>query len=626
MKEKISVYLDNNWHILLLGILLFPFYSFFLGNSGFFFKISLSKWHAAAALILMIASVYKLSTDKTSRIINIAFSIVALFFLLIIGSISNDYLYDSLSYHKPAAYFLADGWNPVWHENLYVYCMNNNIPYWEHLGHAHFFPNGQWTVNAICYLISGNINLGDFNNIVWAIAVLTISYQAFTKAWGLSSKWSLAISFVMASNPIVLLELNTGYIDGLLSCTLIVFMLSCISWIKTGNRYWVYFLLISVIFGVNLKFTGLVYFAIASFIQSLPFICQFIRYLINKSANCLHYGTLSFKQWFTVVLIAASSVVLTGMHPYATNTYYYKSPFYYLHSFYPQKYPVNKILSVPEDYEKTNKFQRIWQTYIIGIEGCSNNMNITASNIGMYHGECSSPFGRIWSIALILALPIAILLISNVDDVLLLLALIATVLIQPHLWTPRFVPQLWYFPFIILAIAMLSQQARIKKGVTWVLTGLLIGIIPMNCYDISKTITTPIRSIQYERNFITYVQTQQDGYIIAGWGKRESQKLTSVTQPVINFIYYSNRWLNENGCHTDLPFRYDGDLQYAQRAIIDQGEKISLIYCSPTAEKRYKTISELQDASQNQNVFDNLAWIAKIRLHQLCNAWKFTKD
>ena len=626
MKEKISVYLDNNWHILLLGILLFPFYCFFLGNSGFFFKITLSKWHAVAAFILMIASVFTLSTDKTSRIINISFSIVALVFFLLIGSISNDYFYDSMSYHKPAAYFLADGWNPVWHENLYAYCINNNIPYWEHLSHAHFFPNGQWTVNAICYLISGNINLGDFNNIVWAIAVLVISYQVFNKAWGVSSLWSFAISFVMASNPVVLMEINSGYIDGLLSCTLIIFMLSCVSWIKTGNRYWIYFLLISVVFGVNLKFTGLVYFAIAGFILSLPIIYQFIRYLFNRSTDWLNYRMISFKRWFIVVLIATLAVVLTGMHPYATNTYHYTSPFYFLHSFNPQKFPTINILPLPDDYGKTNKFQRFWQTYIIGIEGYSNNANITLSNIDLYHGEYSSPFRRIWTIALILSLPIVIILINNFDDFLLLLALILTVLVQPHIWMPRFVPQFWYFPFIIIAITMGSQRARTKRRISWILTAILIGIIPMNCYDISKTISTSIHFIQYERNFITFVQTQQDGYIIACWGKQESQKLTSIKNPVNNFIYYSNRWLNECGCYNDLPYRSDGDLQYAQRAIIDQREIISLIYCSPTAEKRYKSISELQDASNNQNFFDNLAWIAKIRLHQLYNAWTFTKD
>lgn len=626
MKEKISVYLENNWHILLLGILLFPFYCFFLGNSGFFFKIPLSKWHAAAAFILMIASVYKLSIDKASRISNIAFSIVALSFFMLIGSISNDFMYDSMSYHKTAAYFLADGWNPVWHENLYAYCINNDIPYWQHLSHAHFFPNGQWTMNAICYLISGNINLGDFNNIIWAIAVLVISYQAFTKTWGLSPLWGFAIAFVMASNPVVLSELNCGYIDGLLSCTLIVFLLSCASWIKTGKRYWVYFILISVVFGVNLKFTGLVYFAIAGFVLSLPVIYQFIRYVFNRSTDWLNYRMISFKQWFIVVLIAASSVVLTGMHPYATNTYHYTSPFYFLHSFNPQKYPTQNILPMPGDYGNTNKFQRFWQTYIVGMEDRACQMHITTSKIDLYHGEYSSPFGRIWTIALILTAPIALILINNLDDFLLLLALIATVLIQPHLWMPRFVPQFWYFPFIILAITMGTQQARIKRRISWVLAALLIGIIPMNCYDIAQTITSSITAVQNERNFIDYIQTRQDGYIVAGWGKREDQKLTSILYPIDYFIYYSNRWLNECGCQNNIPYQPDGDLQYAQRAIVHPAQNITLIYCSPTAEKGYKTIAGLQDASKNQNFFDNLAWIAKLRIHQLCNAWKFTKD
>lgn len=432
MKETIRVYLDNNWHILLLGVLLFPFYCFFLGNAGFLLGFSLSKWHALFAIALDIFSIYLLSADRKSRVYNISFSLLALLFFLILGSVHYDFNWDAISYHKPAAYFLADGWNPVWHQSLPFFCKDHNVSWWWHLSHAQHFPNGQWTINAICYLISGNINLGDFNNIIWAAAVFIVSWKAFTDTWKLPLKWAIPISFVMASNPIVLEEINSGYIDGLLSCTLIVFILSCVSWIKTGKKYWQYFIFISVVFGVNLKFTALIYFTLAGIIQSLPILLRFCKFIIKRT-DSLQHGAISFKQWFIIILTTSFGVVLTGMHPYGTNAYHYSSPFYFIHSFNSQKYPTLDILPLSDGYEQTNKFQRFWQTYINGVEGARNNYSIPVSDISIYHSN-DMMFGKIWIISFLLSVPIAILFIDDCDDFLLLLAILMTVLIQPHLW------------------------------------------------------------------------------------------------------------------------------------------------------------------------------------------------
>lgn len=631
MIENINKYLDNNWHILLLGILLFPFYCFFLGSVGFLFGLSLSKWHALIALILMISSVCILSADKKSRIINISLSLFALAIFIVIGSFHDDFQWDTMSYHKPAAYFMADGWNPVWQENLETYCDEHNIKWWWHLTHAHYFPNGQWTFNAICYLISGNINLGDFNNLIWAIAVFVISYMAFTRAWNLSWKWTLPFSFIMACNPIVIALINAGQIDGMLSCTLIVFLLSCTAWIKTGCKYWIYFILISAVFGVNLKFTALVYFSIAGFIQSLPLIYKYILHLIKKSESVQH-GMITFKQWLIVVVLTSVAIVLTGVHPYITNTYHYSSPFYFLHSFNPEKYPTVNIIPLTGGYQNTNKFQRFWQTYINGVEGTYNeNQNvetIPVTNITLYRNQNGNPFGKIWIIAFVLSVSFAIIFVTDCNDILLLLAILLTVLVQPHLWWVRFVPQFWYFPFIIFAITLCSEKRPvIHNRIAWLFAALIIGFLPMNLYDIAKQALNSVRSLQHERNFIEYLKERNDGSLLVVYFETRSDKYEINKYSIGTFYYFPGRWLTEMGID-NLPHVVDDqsndkvDLLLAAKALINSRTSgNSFFYFPPNANKRLNSIDELQDSSKNQNVINNLAWLAKIRLHQLYNAW-----
>jgi len=503
-----------------LLLVLFPFFCFVLGSLGFLVGLPLTKWHAVAALALTLG-VLKLK-KKTWR----DWSLAALIFLglqlgfMAVGSLHTDDSWDGPVYHKAAAILMAEGWNPVWEPDVTKFYERNEIdPTSVRTSHLQYFPKGQWIVCGILYLVTGNIDAGDYVDYIFLCALAVVMYCALREWLGTGKKLALLASFCVAVNPVASGCLANGHIDGLLGNSLIIFLLASACFLKNGSKRWIPWILISALYGCSLKHTAPVYFGVAGVILTVPVLWQVIRSEIGNLSVMTSSAT-ELKSWPRLMIIILFAVPILCANPYVTNTVTHTSPFYPLHSFDEVNHPVEDILGfyyTLDDFRNAGYLRRFVYSYMIGQPGSivfKTEFDYKFSKIGYIEfsyglGELNS-FGWIFGLALLLSLFLLCFLPFKKLEPWVLLALAATVLIQPHSWWARFVPQIWAFPTLVFLITLANWRGTQFLGsrLKW-FTCLLLGALSIQgLVDFSITEFRILTNIQLEQKIEQITKTQ----------------------------------------------------------------------------------------------------------------------
>lgn len=630
----------NHWYAITLGILCFPFFCFVLGSLGFFVKIPLTKWHGVAAILLTagvvkyISPSWKIFAGRFGGVLGILLACI------LFSSFSIDRLWDGRSYHKPATFFLADGWNPFWQENLHEYTAENNIPWWEHLTHVHHFPKALWISSAITYLMTGNVHAGDYINPALMLAVFAVSLYAF-RFWLSLRKWeALLAAALVALNPISIANLHSGYVDGPLGSALVIFLLAGTLWLKTAESRWIPTLLITAIYGCNLKHTAIPYFGMAGVVYSLAVLWNGRNNRHGDGVHTENRPSLSIASWFSVMFGILFSVLLLGFHPYITNTLEYTSPFYPLHTLDQENSPVEDIMSScyhSEDFSTASPVQRFVYSHITGqpvpLKNC-DYFTTTVSRIGNFpwssdsfrNGFTSSDlngFSWIFGLCLGLSFP-ALFFVRGKDRWLLLAAIGITILIQPHSWCARFVPQLWLFPILVFAFIRADVYALpwLERRTRWlfgILSFALLAFCFARLYDVCSA---TLYEMQFDRQAEEFIREHPGGVIITCLPQDDG----SFLPPKLlfhNFEYYSRRTMQDIGVEVKVFSQCDNN-RLDHLAKRGQWFYRYQLYCLPDALPEKKTVDRLSlhmAGSMKSKIPASLYQTAKLRLRQLKNAW-----
>ncbi len=478
MTIKDHYFIIANQIIILLGLaLLLATVSFILGYgiTPLHFPFAM-----AGSLFLSFFLLRKYSEDRRRIIINFLLHAV-IFGIVIVSSfflagIFYDISWDGQTYHLETVIRLKNGWNPVYFAlpdtNIYAYCINT-------------FAKAGEIIQSCIYSTTGLLEVCKSTNILLLIATfaLCLSFLYSLPTIAIWARYLVALLVIL--NPVVLLQLFTHYIDGMIALLFTCMMLLMMLLIKSKEYDKQITLIMLNIMLMNMKFTALGYVILS--------LAIFLVYL------------MIFKFWVKVkmVFIISSISLLTGLflsgfNPYVTNTVKHHHPFYPYAG--PEKYEDIFIFLMPQAFLNKPRVEKLFLSVFAEssydtVVRVKVPFTFTKSELypSSEYDIKLGGFGVLFSGCLIIAFFLMILLLcmrmprSYRFNLLFAFAgiLILSIFI-PEPWLARYIPQFWLLLIIPVVFSLMTQN-RALRSIAYLLSFLMIinsGIILL--YNVKK--------------------------------------------------------------------------------------------------------------------------------------------
>ena len=319
MKEKgisANYYFNFYFGCFLVGVV---FFTMVVSSCLFMIKIPITQIHLFAAITLdAVNLVYIAKNDITvkQRAIIIVSGILILCLIIAIMSYTYDYSYDGNTYHKTGIAWLEQGYNPLFDTFQSTGGWSPFSVWVEH------YPQGSYTVAASVYILTHNIESGKIITSLLALAVFFIA-ESYLSIFNMRPIPRAFVALILAFNPITMSQMLNYYVDGMLSDSLFLLILSLL--IISNEKYRIGsqakwgLLAAAFVICANLKFTGLVYALIFSFAFFVFWI-----YAFWKQRNRKGIRKLTTKAFFIIFF----SVCIIGAGSYVKNFAQHGSPFY----------------------------------------------------------------------------------------------------------------------------------------------------------------------------------------------------------------------------------------------------------------------------------------------------------
>ncbi len=385
-----------------------------------------------------------------------------------------DLSWDGQWYHQVGVYRIAEGWNPLT-TPMQAFADHNQL--W-----VRHYAKGPWYMGAAMMALSGQVEWGKF--VTWlALDAAFLAVLAACLDAGISRWRAVAVGGLVALNPVVISELLSFLVDGLMVCYLACYAATLFSGIRRPNRLVIFVGLAAAICCINSKFTGLV------------FLCFIL-------AGAGLYGLFRYRDllWrFAGLNLMAITlgVVVFGYNPYVTNTIHRSHPFYPLAgsrafpSLAQQGNDPIEQYETPPNMKGRHRLIRLGYA-IFGRPGfppyndepVARLMWPFAARPGdmavyRFHDVRIAGLGPFFSGALVLSLILIgwLLWAPAMPRYLLLLScgvLAVTVLINVHMWWARYSPQMWWFSLLPVVAVFWASRSRVQTAVAWGLVGILM--------------------------------------------------------------------------------------------------------------------------------------------------------
>lgn len=424
------------------GILLFC-------NLGYVFGFSVSVVTLFLAIGLALIVLVKISKNFLAFINAICLSLAIFAFAVLVSTYSIDLTWDGWAYHEPATIFLANGWNPNDMNALYSAVTTMNRDVGSYLGEypnmiwIEAYPKGAWEI-ASAFLKSGfSIDASKMFGIIASIVATMLVFE-FCKLCGYSLVKTIFISPLLVYSPVVISQLTTYYVDGLLGSLFAILVFGALNYCKSNYLVNLLFVLFAGTMLVTLKFTGLIYFFV---------LCFPIGFYIYRLSG----GKFLF--FFSVLIFAV--VILFAWSPYVTN---YQNHGYF---FYP--FDIVNVMDgqMSPVFLENNRFTKILLSMFSG-----NNPSIKDpcflcgyswtdfELLGQVQDLHVNAFGPFFGAMLFLAILRCFFVKKSAfrsPVFVILCATLISVVINPEMWWARYVPQLWLVPFLMLFLPVVHS-------------------------------------------------------------------------------------------------------------------------------------------------------------------------
>jgi hypothetical protein len=387
-----------------------------------------------------------------------------------------DLSWDGQNYHQLGIYTIAGDWNPLTGPMQdFTPQLNSSVRY---------FAKGPWYVAAAIYETTGCFEAGKCPTVLsWAMMGLAVF--AASLDWGLRRRFAAVIALVVALNPVVMSELTTYLVDGIMVASLTTVVAALFSSMLRPQPVVIWVGCMATILGINAKFTGLVFLCFV-------FAAGGLWCLLRR-----RQWVFAYCGWVVLALFLGAAVF--GYNPYATNTIYRHQPFYPIlgSTAFPLKISAkgdpNERWETPKNMMGRSRFVRFGYS-IFGRPGNQpypRAMNAPAElmwpftarladlHAYCYHETRVAGFGPFFSGAMLISLGLAgwSLWRSKSTRLVLMLAgltIVASLQVSVHMWWPRFGPQLWLLPILPAIFVFWDTRSSRAAGVAWLLMLLLL--------------------------------------------------------------------------------------------------------------------------------------------------------
>jgi hypothetical protein len=391
-----------------------------------------------------------------------------------------DISWDGQTYHIETIIRLAQGWNPLFETS-------ESMPYRISINH---WAKGSEIQQAALYVFMNRVESGKMFNFLLAIASFLIATATLLQTRKVKPIIATLFGLSAALNTVVICQLFTYYVDGQLGSLLLILLLTSALIYREGRlRYWVAWAL-TIIVTVNVKVTGLPYAGVFWMGLMAAFLISKKRVPLKRVAAL---GALS-------VLIG---VAFIGYNPYVKNTLKHGHPFFPI-----VEESINHLIALdtPSDFLKMGTGEKLLRSiFSRSSNHCSawtnerselkipftmkrEEVNIwTASDVRV------GGFGPLFSGMIFLAILVtfSLMVIGFKEQRLFMVALgtiFISVIINPHAWWARYVPQLWLLPMIAL-LGGFSNPSRIFRFLSLMLLGVtIVNIVIVSLTQISNSV------------------------------------------------------------------------------------------------------------------------------------------
>ena len=310
--------------VFLLNLLGFPIFittlAFLLG--GGVFALSMPVALAAAA-----AFTYCLSGRDLRRTVKVTLTGTALAAAcVLLCCLCYDWSYDGNAYHKAIVGLLRDGWRPL-KESFYSFAANYDFLKNESATWFDAYPKATEIWGACVYALTGRIEAGKAFNLISIFALFFLCMALLSDGTALKT-WQRALcAGALVLNPVSVSQCLTFYVDSFLWMMLLLFLAALLYLtLREKGKYEKlcrYMLFVSISVGLNVKFSGLIFFGIPGLAFFLDWSISAIRREGFRSAK----GFIADR----FLLFAASvlcGLLFIGCNSYVTNTIRYHNPLY----------------------------------------------------------------------------------------------------------------------------------------------------------------------------------------------------------------------------------------------------------------------------------------------------------
>lgn len=418
------------------GLFGFVVVLFVLASIGFIAYIEINAMYFYVALLLAFAPLFYKNSHK---ILTFTIFVGLIFVALLMASLYYDYSWDGRAYHQIGIYYLANGWNPVYQKmaeltNLEVF-LSHEI--WV----EHYLKFAEITAACI-YKAFGFIEIGKAVNYILAFACFLYGVQVLLKLPHITMIRAFLLAFLLVFSPVVFVQINTYYIDGLLACALCMVFLGILDLEIQPTKAKYCLFVLALVATASIKLTGVAY---VGFIG--------LAYLGYK---IVCFGLKDSKSLIVSGLASAFIIALCNSNPFFTNIAEGKHPGYPLLG-------KNKIDIITGQQPQTFKdFTRFEKMFYSLFSKTYNGRDTTEFKIpffktsGERFGDPDTRvagFGYYFGGIIILCMLFVLIhykeLRAHSKALLAITLVLFSVFINPESWWARYAPQLWLVPFVL---------------------------------------------------------------------------------------------------------------------------------------------------------------------------------
>jgi hypothetical protein len=471
------------WHTVAFALMLAMTFTWAICAIGFLFGATIGRWQAACGLVLAALIVCAELPGARARWLSLSLLIGLLCAALLMSALTVDSGYDGWSYHQPGVIALSHGWNPVaqpvfanwWAPFGRAIGYPGNGPAIDNLWTS-VYPKAFWILGAQAVAWGLPLDSGKYPGLI-LIYVVTLTALRALRLRGVPGAWAYALSLLAALNPICIVQATTFYIDGALGSCLAILIFSLLSYDLTRSRRDLVLALCAVLIACNLKYTGPVYTALIALPFGVWWLCKH-RWAARELQIC---G------------IAALILLAGSVNPYFTNLKQYGSPIY----------PVN-AWDLEENQMSAGFLEEPSLKRLLISLSFSNLADRPTGDPASDERNFSSPlqsrglaefkkfgstadlriggFGPFFGLTLALALALALALLAAcllirgpggmTGFALVAAGTLLSIVVNPHMWWARFVPQMWLLPVLVAATAV-ARRSRVARPLALVMALLM---------------------------------------------------------------------------------------------------------------------------------------------------------